>query len=505
MSDKLLEEIRAHILLKLGLSFSNNQEKELYTKLNSAAKAFDFNDTDIFIRWLLTQPLKLEQAQKLATFLTIGETYFLREKKALDYLEYDYLPKLISERKKTKKQIKIWSAGCASGEEPYTVAIMLKRLIPNIKDWNITILASDINSTFLKKAKRGRYTKWSFRNSPEDFKLNNFKIIDDKYFQLKDEIKEMVSFSNINLASDSFPSSKNNINSFDIILCRNVLIYFSREGIISIINKFYNSIKENGVLLLSPVESSNLISSKFSPIIFKGFTIYKKTNEKNQNVENILSSQIDFKEKPLLNKYSKTPLISKTNPLNNDKLNINTKNKTKISKRIIPKESLSDSSNYEKALSLYKKGLFEESEKLIHATPERNKLNNYNKVMLLARINANKGKLEESEKLCLKAINIDKVNENAHYLYATILNEQGKNSEAITALNKVLYLRPDFALAHFLHGNISLSNNNKTASKKHFENALKCLKKQKSEEQLVESDGITAERLTAIIKSILKI
>lgn len=503
MSNILLEEIRAHILLKLGLKFNENQEKELYAKLSSAAKAFDFKDTDIFIRWLLTQPLELEQAQKLATFLTIGETYFLREKKALDYLEYDYLPRLINERRNTNKQIKIWSAGCASGEEPYTVAIMLKRILPNIKDWNITILASDINSEFLEKAKKGQYTKWSFRGSSEDFKLNNFKMVEDKYFQLKDEIRNMVTFTNINLASDSFHSAEGKLNSFDIILCRNVLIYFSKEGIQSIVTKFYNSIKENGVLLLSPVETSNLISSKFSPIIFKGFTIYIKTDKKEQIAVNTFSSEKDITYNPLLNKNIKIPIVSKTKVSNKVKLNINSKKKVEIRKREISKESINDSSNYEKALLFYKKGLFEKSEKIIHSIPEGEKTNNYNKLLLLARIYANKGKLVESEKLCLEAINIDKVNANAHYLYATILNEQGKNSEAVTSLNKALYLSPDFALGHFLLGNISLSNNNKTASKKHFENALKCLKKQKSDEQLDESDGITVGRLTAIIKSIL--
>ena len=122
--------------------------------------------------------------------------------------------------------------------------------------------------------------------------------------------------------------------------------------------------------------------------------------------------------------------------------------------------------------------------------------------MLLARIKANKGLLIESEKLCLDAILMDKVDAKAYYLLATVLSEQGKFDKALETLNKTLFLDPDFVLGHFLIGNIFLNENNKTESKKHFNNAIKCLVKLNQDEVLDESDGITAGRLKDIINSI---
>ena len=264
MPETKLTHIRKKLLNQLGLNYTKNQEKELYRKLTDASAAFDYKNVDNFIQWLTNQELDKSQIKKLATFLTIGETYFFRERKALEYLEFDYLPKIINERKSSSKKIKIWSAACSTGEEPYSIAILLKRVIPDIEQWDIKIMASDINPTFLKKAKEGIYSKWSFRGNSEGFVFNNFKKIDNNRFQIKEDIKRMVTFSHINLASDSYPSTNNEIEDLDIILCRNVMIYFSPKGIRSVTTKLYKSLKKDGVLLVSPVEVSNLICDKFN-------------------------------------------------------------------------------------------------------------------------------------------------------------------------------------------------------------------------------------------------
>lgn len=120
----------------------------------------------------------------------------------------------------------------------------------------------------------------------------------------------------------------------------------------------------------------------------------------------------------------------------------------------------------------------------------------------MARIKADKGKLEASEKLCFQAIKLDKVSAEAYYLLSTILSEQGKTKEAISSLNNTIFLDPDFVLGHFLLGNISLKTGKKTEQKKHFRNALRSLDKLKPEKILYELDGFTAGRLTEIINSI---
>lgn len=272
--------IQKYILDNLGLKYNTNQEDELYSKLSDASSSFGYDDTDDFIIWLLQQRTTKDIAEKLSSFLTIGETYFVREKKALDFLEFDFLPKLIKNRKEKNQTLRIWSVGCSSGEEPYSVAIILRRLIPNIADWQIRIDGSDINPKFLNKAIKGEYSSWSFRGTSDHFKELNFIRTSVKTFQIKKEIRDMVTFSYVNIADELFYLDPTNFSKYDVILCRNVLIYFSKPGIERVSKRFYQSLNTDGVFIVSPVEASNLISKNFSRETYEGVTIYRNSPEK---------------------------------------------------------------------------------------------------------------------------------------------------------------------------------------------------------------------------------
>jgi chemotaxis protein methyltransferase CheR len=494
MFDLNLTEVRKYILSKLGLKFNKNQEKELYSKLSSASLSFKFDKTEHFINWILNQDLSMEQTEKLASFLTIGETYFFREKKALEFLEFEFFPDLIKKRRGINQRLNIWSAGCATGEEPYSIAILLQRIIPDIEYWNVKILASDINPVFIKKAREGVYSDWSFRGNSNDFRTNYFSEVQKGKFEINAKIKNMVSFSFINLAANSCLTFNNN-STFDIILCRNVLIYFSNEGIKSVSSHLYDSLNNNGILVLSPVEVSDLISPKFERLSYKGFTIFKKDTVKYDESKNKVDSVISPINYKLL-----------TNTTLNQKLN-KSKYEQKSPKAIAPTQETPSKKQVKAPIikdpqKLFDAGQLDEAEQLIYGLNKSNTLDNDAHLLLLARIRANKGELIESEIFCNQAISINKINEQAHYLLATILSEQGKYSEAKNALKKTIFLNPDFALAHFLLANISLNGPNKTESKKHFSNAMKSLEKLDPNDLLAESEGITAGRLAEIINSI---
>lgn len=467
MSTNSFSKIRKFLLDNLGLEFSEKRDKEILSKLSFAAPEFGFKDTDSFTEWLLVQNLTEKQAELLATFLTIGETYFFRETKALHFLEFEYLPKLISERQHSK-QLKIWSAGCSSGEEPYSIAIILNRIIPDIKNWKITLLATDINSNFLKKAKQGVYTNWSFRNTSEEFKKKYFEKIGNNRFKINDWIQKRVTFKTLNLATDSFPSYENDIQNLDVILCRNVLIYFSQTGIQNVISKFYKTLKNNGVLLVSPVEASSVLDSEFSLAKFDGASIFKKDLAKTNLFLRKESSQIRpfpdvEKIKPIL--FNKTASIE---PVNSIKVKSN--------------------GNIEKGKEVY-------SPEMKYRGPVEEDLD-IQKVRELANI----GSLEQAEKLCRQIIQKEKLNEAAYYLLATINIELNKNNDAISLLEKVIFLNPDFILAHFTLGQILLKTNSNLASK-HFNNALRCIRKQNHDKIIEGSDGLTASDLKDMISS----
>lgn len=494
LSESLFAELRKYLLTNFGLDFSDKREKELVRKISLAAEEFNFTDTTRFVLWLLENNLSNKQLEVLACYLTVGETYFLREKEAFDFLEQKYLPDLIYKRRGKDQHLRIWSAGCASGEEPYSIAITLLRAIPDIKNWGITILATDVNSVFIKKAKEGIYTKWSFRNNPKWLIDRYFKKCGKNEFQILPEIKKMVTFSYFNLAKDIYPSLINNTNAMDIIFCRNVLIYFSNEGIKTVINHLYNSLVKGGILVVSPVEMSNLISPKFNRLRYSGHTIYQKDTRK--------IKQREITEWEILPPAQKAEIIrpgfkpAEIEP--EEKVQ-----KDNISRKKLDEIKTLKISEYDRAIIRFEQGSFEEAESILENILTKDKENSKLIISLLAKTKANLGKLNEAGSLCEKFLEMDKLDSGMYYLLAAILDEQGKCKEAIFSLNRALYLESDFVLAHFFLGNLTMKSGENDTSQKHFKNALNVLSKLDPAEILPESDGMTAGRLTEIISVII--
>ena len=155
LPEALLAQAGEFISGSMGLYFPKDRRKELERGLRSVAPEFGFEDPEACTRWLISSTLSKSQLGVLAGHLTVGETYFFRDKKYFAILEEKILPELIELRRTTGKYLRIWSAGCCTGEEPYSLAILLDKILGDTKDWNITILATDINPTFLRRPPRG--------------------------------------------------------------------------------------------------------------------------------------------------------------------------------------------------------------------------------------------------------------------------------------------------------------------------------------------------------------
>ena len=153
--EALLQRLSDYLTARVGLQFTKRNGKELQRKMSAAMTDFGFDQVEEFIEWLLSLSPTRNQIEILASHLTVGETYFFRERRAFEILEQSLLPGLIAARRKTEKRLRFWSAGCSTGEEPYSFAILLDKLIPELKDWNVTILATDINIGAIRKAEEG--------------------------------------------------------------------------------------------------------------------------------------------------------------------------------------------------------------------------------------------------------------------------------------------------------------------------------------------------------------
>ncbi len=269
---EIISQFNGFVARRIGLHFPKERWNDLTRGACNAARDFGFDDPVAFLQWFVSMPITASQIEILAGHLTIGETYFFRDSAQFDALERVVFPELIRSRRELGRSLRIWSAGCSSGEEPYSIAILLARLIPDIRDWKIAILATDINPHALRKASEATYTEWSFRNTPTWVKEGYFKRNKGGRFELLPEIKRMVTLGHLNLAEDIYPSLFSNTNAMDIIVCRNVLMYFTPERAKKAVQHFHRSLVDGGWLVVSASETSQTLFSEFGTVNFQGAT-----------------------------------------------------------------------------------------------------------------------------------------------------------------------------------------------------------------------------------------
>ncbi len=256
---------------RMGLDFTGDNRADLERGLRRAAGDFGFQGEDAARRCaekLVAGPISTAQIEILARYLTIGETYFFRDPALFETLRTHIWPALLQLRRESgSRELRIWSAACCTGEEPYSLAMQLHTLLPQIlpdwRAWKITILATDLNPAFLKKAESGLYGAWSFRSASRDEQKRFFDVTADGRFQLKPEIRRSVQFARLNLVSDAYPSLLNGTAGQDIIFCRNVLMYFSTEQARTVASHLIRCLNESGYLVPAASEAS---AALFAPL-----------------------------------------------------------------------------------------------------------------------------------------------------------------------------------------------------------------------------------------------
>lgn len=497
VSETSIAELSKFVSRQMGLYFPKERWQDLERGIQSAAREFGFENNESCIQWLLDSSLTKTQIEVLASHLTIGETYFFREKKSFEILEEHILSRVVPSRREKERSLRLWSAGCCTGEEPYSLAITLKRVIPDIQRWNITLLATDINPHFLRKAKQGVYHNWSFREVPPWVKTSYFTKTQEGYFEIFPSIQTLVTFSYLNLAEDVYPSLLNNTNAMDIIFCRNVLMYFTPECAKRTIHNLYNSLVEGGWLIVSPSETSHVLFSQFEAVTFSGVTFYRKRMDPHKTEQiKYFYPRIDFEEEKSL-----IPVVFDDFPalqLPLDPLNELKETALNHTEELPANEP--HATGYDEAASLCEQGLYTEAlEKIMVLMLDQS--NDTRLIILLAKIYANRGELAEAEDWCEKAIADKKTNPVAWFLLGTILQERGRAGEAVASLKRALYLDQNFIPAHVALGNLTLRLGKTAEAGRHFRNTVELLRKHRSEEIVPETGGVTAGRLIQIIET----
>jgi chemotaxis protein methyltransferase CheR len=449
---------------RMGLLFPEERWPELARGLTKAAASLGFERLDELVARLRSNNLGLREVQALAAHLTVPETYFFRSPETFAMLESTLLPQLIAERRPVRK-LRIWSAGCASGPEPFSVAILVSRLVPDFALWDITILGTDINPVVLAVAKEARFTQWSFRGTPAWVMDRYFNRTQDGRYQLAAAIRDMVTFRYLNLVEDVYPLEPGDICDFDLILCRNVMMYFSRETMARVSDKLRGCLREGGCMLVSPSEVSREVQGDLVADSSNGETVYRRTTEPPAQ----LSSAAARHPAP-----TRRPPAKRSSPRAPSRVQTPDNNHT-AGQRPGPR------------------------------TPVHGKLRGHPKrTAQEARMLADRGDLSEALFHCESALETDKLDPSLHYLKASILQALGRADEAERALQSTLFLDGNFALARVMLGAIARGQSRPGDASKHFQEALMLLERMPSDSVLPETDGLTAGKMAETVASLIE-
>lgn len=273
MSNEEFTMIRDFIHEKSGIFFAENKTYLVENRLSRRMAELQIkNVRDYFYH--VKYDTSMKEFNILMDLVTTNETSFFRNEPQLLSFGTEVLPQILKERGGSNglKSLRIWSAGCSSGEEPYTLAMIMLDHIAELAGWNIEIIASDISEDILQKARAGEYTGLTLRNTKPDT-LAKYFIKAGEYYKIKPEVKAMIKFSHLNLNDERKVSMMTN---FDIIFCRNVMIYFSDEVKKSLVRGFYNGLKPGGYLYIGHSETLHGISKAFKLVYFKNALVYSK-------------------------------------------------------------------------------------------------------------------------------------------------------------------------------------------------------------------------------------
>ncbi|NET33385.1 MAG: protein-glutamate O-methyltransferase CheR [Cyanothece sp. SIO1E1] len=263
---------------RAGLKIRENDQEIFQEIVFKRTKRVGLSFPENYYQFLESQTEEShEEWQQLIPEITNTESFFFRDKGQFKLLRNHILPNLI-QCKAQDQTLRIGSAGCSTGEEPYSIAILLKELIPNLEAWNLTILGVDINSVAIAKAKAGIYRPWSFRGLDNNIKNQFFQEFNGQY-HIDSDIKRMVKFQTVNLLRDSFSNLNFALENMDLILCRNVFIYFSESAIKTVLNKFYAALQPSGYLLVGHAELHGQNLNQFQVKVFEESIAYQRPTD----------------------------------------------------------------------------------------------------------------------------------------------------------------------------------------------------------------------------------
>ena len=364
-------------------------------------------------------PRRTDECSRLATLLTTHETYFLRDASQMALLQQRILPGLIAARRAHHDlSLRIWSCGCASGEEPASIAILLSEVLPDLARWHIEIVATDVSAEILARAERAEYGEWSFRGCTAEFKADHFRQQGDQW-RLVPDLRRMIRYARVDLIQDRLPAPEAGLSDFDLIVCRNVFIYFEPHAIALAAVKLAACLRAGGALMTGHGELRLHRPDSLALEMHPESAIYCKAEP---------TQTITAMEHPRTR--AKTSTIRAIAP----PVSVTSRAAQSVPDLLSPRLPHDRAANSRAAASM---------------TDATERPCDLNEAPLAAAWRlADQGQLEAAQLSCTRLLAEDPMNAGAHFLEAVLETELGDTTRAHAALRRALYLDPNMIAAH---------------------------------------------------------
>jgi len=494
MDSVLLNQFKEVILAHTGLFLRQEDYPKLDKAVQDRMRVLRITgEREYLSRLTSNTPASHLEWNKLVAGLTTAETFFFRDKGQFKLLRDHLLPEIVDHRRQERK-LRIWSAGCSTGEEPYSVAILLSELLPDWQEWDIFILGTDINKSSIDRARQGHYGAWSFRMVAPEVQETYFHR-GRRGWQIVDSIRRMVTFRTGNLRQDIFPEYQTGIHDMDVILCRNVFIYFHREAIQAVVQKFAQTLRPGGYLITGHSELYDQPLDHLKARFFPESVIYQRDDSAHHSDPFSTLKTFPSVTKPTVPE----PLVER------NQMDVSTPPTRKLPPVVVPIVKPPEAktvlaSPLEDAKAAFRLGRYTEVIDMLgkQLQTQRDILEAYE---LLAESYANLARYTEAAECCWEALRIDPYAPKPYYLLAHLAEEQGNLKDAREYYKKIIYAAPEFVPAYLDLAHLYDRDGDSKRAQKMRSIALGLLT-QLEADQLVEPYHVTVADLCNELKNI---
>ena len=439
------------MIARTGHFYYADKDDVLWDRVRRRMAATDKREFEAYAALLADLVAGPVEWRRLEGEVTVGETYFLRYIEQFAALRETILPELIA-RNGVEKRLRIWSAGCATGAEPYSVAILISELLgERLADWRVSILGTDINEDALAAARQGAFGAWALRSLSAEQKAEWFKA-EGRRFQLRSRYRSLVRFQHGNLLDLLGPQAPLELDEFDLILCRNVLIYFHPDTVTALVAALANRLNAEGWLLIGHAEPNPGLEAHARTVQLTGTMAYRRRDSRAPDPE------------PPAEPWTPPELIEPQAPA-----------ETPLPAAGPPRTPHPPQPPSEMS------------------PPPGADLEDIRRL-------ANQGRLTEAEAACRAAL--DRAAEDAvlHFYLGLVQQAQGRPGDAEESLRKAAYLDGGFVMAHYHLGLVRLERGRRDPGRRALSAAARLAASLSPTARLCEGEGLTAGDLRELAR-----